>query len=75
MRPSDLAVLERCWTEGIPKVSILNRYSTVSPGLEATIREWFARPLPPPASEGMHAKLKPRRPSGSAAARPSVESE
>jgi translation initiation factor IF-2 len=36
------AVVEKCHAEGIPDTIIKNHMSTVSAGLEATIREWFA---------------------------------
>jgi len=36
------AVVEKCHAEGIPSDVIKNHMSTVSAGLEATIREWFA---------------------------------
>ena len=36
------AVVEKCHAEGIPADVIKNHMSTVSAGLEATIREWFA---------------------------------
>lgn len=35
------AVVEKCWAEGIPKDKIKGHMSTVSAGLEASIREWF----------------------------------
>ncbi len=36
------AVVEKCHHEGIPETLIKNHMSTVSAGLEATIREWFS---------------------------------
>ena len=36
------AIVEKCHAEGIPKDVIKNHMSTVSIGLEQTIREWFA---------------------------------
>ena len=36
------AVVEKCHHEGIPESVIKNHMSTVSAGLEATIREWFS---------------------------------
>jgi len=36
------AVVEKCHAEGIPESLIKNHMSTVSVGLEATIREWFS---------------------------------
>lgn len=36
------AVVDKCHAEGIPVEVIKNHMSTVSAGLEATIREWFA---------------------------------
>lgn len=36
------AVVEKCHHEGIPDSLIKNHMSTVSAGLEATIREWFS---------------------------------
>lgn len=35
------AVVDKCWAEGIPKDKIKGHMSTVSAGLEASIREWF----------------------------------
>ncbi len=35
------AIVEKCRAEGIPEDVIKNHMSTVSAGLEATIREWF----------------------------------
>jgi translation initiation factor IF-2 len=35
------AIVEKCHAEGIPEEVIRNHMSTVSVGLEATIREWF----------------------------------
>ncbi|HCT45556.1 MAG TPA: hypothetical protein DF699_10105, partial [Phycisphaerales bacterium] len=36
------AIVEKCHAEGIPKDVIKNHMSSVSIGLEQTIREWFA---------------------------------
>ena len=36
------AIVEKCHAEGLPKDVIKNHMSTVSIGLEQTIREWFA---------------------------------
>jgi translation initiation factor IF-2 len=36
------AIVEKCQAEGIPESIIKNHMSTVSIGLEATIREWFS---------------------------------
>jgi translation initiation factor IF-2 len=36
------AIVEKCRAEGIPDTVIKNHMSTVSAGLEATIREWFS---------------------------------
>ena len=36
------AIVEKCHAEGIPQDAVKNHMSTVSAGLEATIREWFA---------------------------------
>ena len=36
------AIVEKCRAEGIPESNIKNHMSTVSAGLEATIREWFS---------------------------------
>jgi translation initiation factor IF-2 len=36
------AIVEKCHAEGIPNTVIKNHMSTVSIGLEQTIREWFA---------------------------------
>ena len=39
------AVVEKCWAEGVPKDGprgVKGHMSTVSAGLEASIREWFA---------------------------------
>ncbi len=36
------AIVEKCHDEGIPESIIKNHMSTVSAGLEATVREWFA---------------------------------
>ncbi|MCC6660957.1 MAG: translation initiation factor IF-2 [Phycisphaerales bacterium] len=35
------AVLDKCRAEGIPETQVKTAASTVGPGLEATIREWF----------------------------------
>ena len=35
------AIVEKCHAEGIPQEVVKNHMSTVSAGLEATIREWF----------------------------------
>lgn len=36
------AIVEKCQAEGIPEAIVRNHMSTLSVGLEATIREWFA---------------------------------
>ncbi|MEO0511774.1 MAG: translation initiation factor IF-2 [Planctomycetota bacterium] len=36
------AIVSKCQAEGIPEATIKNHMSSVSVGLEATIREWFA---------------------------------
>jgi len=36
------AVVEKCRAEGIPETAIKNHMSTVSVGLEASIRDWFS---------------------------------
>src|SRR5690606_27332961 len=36
------AIVAKCHAEGIPETVIKNHMSTVSAGLEATIREWFS---------------------------------
>ena len=36
------AIIDKCIAEGIPPDKVRNHMATVSPGLEATIREWFA---------------------------------
>jgi len=36
------AIVEKCRAEGIPETLIKNHMSTVSAGLEATIRDWFS---------------------------------
>ncbi|MEQ8769887.1 MAG: translation initiation factor IF-2 [Phycisphaerales bacterium] len=46
------AVVEKCHAEGIPADVIKNHMSTVSAGLEATIREWFA------SEEGDHTAVE-----------------
>lgn len=40
------SIVEKCHAEGIPAEVIKNHMSTVSAGLEATIREWFASDAP-----------------------------
>lgn len=44
------AVVQKCRDEGIPESNIKNHMSTVSVGLEATIREWFAGEAAPSAT-------------------------
>jgi translation initiation factor IF-2 len=39
---SSKAVVEKCLAEGIPSDKVKGHMSTVGPGLEATIREWFS---------------------------------
>ena len=39
---SSKAVVEKCLAEGIPQDKVKGHMSTVGPGLEATIREWFS---------------------------------
>ena len=36
------AIVEKCHAEGIPKDVIKNHMSTISIGLEQTVREWFS---------------------------------
>jgi translation initiation factor IF-2 len=36
------AIIDKCVAEGIPEDKVKNHMATVSPGLEASIREWFA---------------------------------
>src|SRR6185436_6999784 len=36
------AIIEKCVAEGIPAEKVKNHMATVSAGLEASIREWFA---------------------------------
>jgi len=36
------SIVEKCHAEGIPKDVIKNHMSTISVGLEQTVREWFA---------------------------------
>ncbi len=43
------AILEKLRAEGAPETIIRSPESTVGPGLEATIREWFSTPEPPGA--------------------------
>ena len=35
------AIIDKCIAEGIPEDKVKNHMATVSPGLEASIREWF----------------------------------
>ncbi|MFI4917737.1 MAG: translation initiation factor IF-2 [Phycisphaerales bacterium JB060] len=44
------AVVQKCRDEGIPESNIKNHMSTVSVGLEATIREWFGGEEAPSAT-------------------------
>ncbi len=39
---SSKAIVEKCLAEGIPSDKVKGHMSTVGPGLEATIREWFS---------------------------------
>lgn len=36
------AIIDKCVAEGIPEDKVKNHMAVVSPGLEATIREWFS---------------------------------
>ncbi|MFG0260019.1 MAG: translation initiation factor IF-2 N-terminal domain-containing protein, partial [Phycisphaerales bacterium JB041] len=42
LKVASKAVVEKCHAEGIPDTLIKNHMSTVSAGLEQTIREWFS---------------------------------
>ena len=44
------AIVEKCHAEGIPESVIKNHMSTVSVGLEATVREWFSEHNAPSAT-------------------------
>ncbi len=46
------AIVEKCWAEGIPQDSVKNHMSTISPGLAASIREWFSAGADGEASSG-----------------------
>ena len=68
------AIVEKCRAEGIPESVIKNHMSTVSVGLEATIREWFSESSEPSATavetakpvnlENVRAKPRARRKAG-----------
>ncbi|MDX2117918.1 MAG: translation initiation factor IF-2 [Planctomycetota bacterium] len=45
------AIVAKCQAEGIPATTIKDHMSTVSAGLEATIREWFSSGAPSTAVE------------------------
>ena len=64
---SNKAIVDKCKAEGIPETLIKNHMSTVSAGLEATIREWFSATASHSAIETAErvdlekVKIKPRR--------------
>jgi len=39
------AIIDKCVAEGVPADKVKNHMATLSPGLEASIREWFAAPV------------------------------
>jgi translation initiation factor IF-2 len=57
------AIIQKCLDEGIPSDKVKSHASTVSPGLEATIREWFGSGTVATAVENTphidHDKVKP----------------
>ena len=67
MNIASKAIVEKCHAEGIPESIIKNHMSTVSAGLEATIREWFSSDAHTTAIETSarvdldKARAKPRR--------------
>jgi hypothetical protein len=54
-------IIDRCLAEGVAPEKIKGHMSTVSAGLEACIRDWFARP---DDDDGASVRTKPPQPRG-----------